>query len=66
MELQPHQQRVVQEKQELDEKITKLSAFVVSQVFDTVDPDERERLRQQVNVMVDYSRILGARIKAFT
>lgn len=65
MELQPHQQRVVQEKQELDEKLTKLSAFLSSDAIVKVDEEERDRLRQQAHTMAHYSEILGARIEAF-
>ena len=66
MELQPHQQRVVTEKAELDEKATALSNFIgLSPIFDALDPAEQERLREQNDVMWQYSEILGARIAAF-
>lgn len=66
MELQPHQQRVVDEKSELDKKATALSNFIAtSPIFDTVDPAEQERLKEQNDVMWQYSAILGARIAAF-
>ena len=65
-ELQPHQQRVVNEKNELDEKAKALSNFIgLNPVFDTLDPEEQERLRVQNDVMWQYSEILGARIAAF-
>jgi hypothetical protein len=64
--LQPHQQRVVAEKHELDEKIDKLKAFIMeSPIFQKLPDDERSRLNRQYDVMVEYSRILGARIEAF-
>lgn len=64
--LQPHQQRVVTEKAELDEKATALSNFIgTSPVFDTLDASEQERLKEQNDVMWQYSEILGARIAAF-
>lgn len=67
MNLQPHQQRVVDEKAELDKKATALSQFIGhSPIFDTLDPAEQERLREQNDVMWQYSEILGARIAAFT
>jgi len=66
MELQPHQQRVVDEKSELDKKATALSNFIgTSPIFDTIDPAEQERLKEQNYVMWRYSEILGARIAAF-
>lgn len=65
-ELQPHQQRVVDEKSELDKKATALSNFIgTSPIFDTLDPAEQERLKEQNDVMWQYSEILGARITAF-
>lgn len=66
MELQPHQQRVVDEKTELDKKATALSHFIGnSPIFETLDAAEQERLKQQNDVMWQYSGILGARIAAF-
>ena len=65
--MQPHQQRVVTEKAELDEKLAKLSAFISSDGFSTIvtDEDERGRLVCQEEIMKDYSAILGERIAAF-
>lgn len=64
--LQPHQRRVVSEKEELDKKATDLSNFIgASPVFETLDSAEQERLKEQNDVMWKYSEILGARIAAF-
>lgn len=63
--MQPHQQRVVIEKAELDEKLTKLKAFFGTEIFKGLDEAEKQRLRDQCNAMQDYSEILGARIAAF-
>ena len=64
--MQPHQQRVVDEKTELDTKAKALSEFIGNNpIFDTLDPDEQERLKVQNDVMWQYSEILGARIAAF-
>lgn len=66
-QLQPHQQRVVDEKAELDTKATALSKFIgENPIFATIDAAEQERLREQCEVMWQYSEILGARIAAFT
>jgi hypothetical protein len=65
-EFEPHQQRVVKEKEELDKKVNALSAFIgESPIFDTLDQDEQERLKEQNDVMWLYSEILGKRIAAF-
>ena len=66
MELQPHQQRVVAEKAELDEKLTKLDAFGRTPLFALLPADEQGRLNRQHSVMEQYSAILGERIAAFT
>lgn len=64
--LAPHQQRVVDEKTALDEKATALTNFIgLSPIFETLDAAEQERLREQNDVMWQYSEILGARIAAF-
>ena len=64
--MQPHQQRVVEEKAALDEKAHALSQFIGhSDTFLTLDPAEQERLKEQNDVMWQYSEILGARIAAF-
>ena len=65
MELQPHQQRVVDEKAELDEKLAKLKAFFDTDLFKSLDEDEQERMWRQADHMGDYSSVLGERIAAF-
>jgi len=65
--LLPHQQRVVDEKRELDEKATKLSEFIAfNTVFEKCDIAEQMRLREQCEIMWEYSEILGQRIAAFS
>ena len=59
------QQRVVNEKAELDEKLEKLCLFCYGHTFETLPLMERERLNQQRHIMTSYSAILGARIAAF-
>ena len=64
--MQPHQQRVVDEKTELDKKANALSQFIgVNPIFGDIDPDEQDRLREQCEIMWQYSEILGKRIAAF-
>jgi hypothetical protein len=63
--LQPHQQRVVDEKAENDERLTKLIAFTKTPIFAGLDSDERNRLDQQAATMAMLSDILGDRIAAF-
>lgn len=64
--MQPHQQRVVDEKKDLDEKLDKLKAFIeTSPIFKSLPIDERDRLGRQFDVMAEYSSILSQRIAAF-
>lgn len=62
----PHQQRVVDEKSELDKKLHDLSLFIDgNMLYNGLSLDEKARLRAQEQVMVQYSAILGSRIAAF-
>lgn len=64
--LPPHQQRVLDEKQDLDIKGSALSQFIgCNPIFNTLSPAEQERLKEQNDVMWQYSEILWARINAF-
>lgn len=64
--LAPHQLRVVEEKRDLDDKLSKLTAFLGSgKCLSIVGPDECLRLIQQSRLMRGYSAILAARIAAF-
>lgn len=63
--LQPHQQRVVDEKAELDEKRTKLRNFTDTGMFSALTADEQRRMLNQLDAMNVYSDILGKRIAAF-
>lgn len=65
MSLLPHQERVVAEKAELDDKIAKLKAFLPTKTCLDLPFDERCRLSSQLRVMGVYSDILGERIGAF-
>lgn len=61
----PHQQRVIDEKSELDLKINKLSTFISGKIFKTLSTDEQVMLKLQFVYMVAYSNILQDRIKFF-
>jgi hypothetical protein len=64
--MKPHQQRVVDEKAELDSKLAKLMDFYNSPIYGSLDEAERVRLSKQGQLMAKYSDILGERIAAFT
>lgn len=61
----PHQQRVVDEKNDLDDKLSKLSAFFDNPIFGKLAVDEKQRLVRQEAAMDAYSKVLGERIAAF-
>lgn len=64
--MQPHQQRVVDEKTELDKKAWALSEFIgLNPIFENIDSAEQERLKIQNDIMWQYSEILAERIATF-
>ena len=63
--MEAHQLRAVDEKSELDEKLTKLLAFFQSDLFAKLPEAERSRLRNHARFMDGYSAVLGERIAAF-
>jgi len=65
IEYQPHEQRVFDEKAELDGRLMKLRSFLGSVIFSSLPELERLRLFRQAEVMAEYSRILAERIAAF-
>ena len=64
--MEPYQQRVVDEKADLDVKLDALTAFLESETRPSIHPKEHERMQAQANAMQEYSAILGRRIAAFT
>lgn len=61
--LEDYQQRVADEKAELDVKLEKLRTFLAKDV--EIASDELTRLKRQEEVMTEYSKILGERIESF-
>ncbi len=66
MDLQPHEQRVVDEKAQLDERLGKLFAFFQTEKFTGLSEAERSRLRNQARFMDGYAAVLEERIAAFS
>jgi hypothetical protein len=64
-QLAPHQQRVVDEKRDLDDKREKLGNFKNTDLFASLPWQEQERLNTQAHIMTMYSAVLGERIAAF-
>jgi hypothetical protein len=63
--MQPHQERVILEKRELDDKLNKLAAFLQGGIFAALAAEDRELLKQQAHHMKEYSVILAKRIANF-
>jgi hypothetical protein len=64
--LQPFQQRVVEEKRQLDDKFGKIADFIQSSpAFLQLDAANQSLLLRQQSIMAQYSEIRAARIKLF-
>ncbi len=60
--MKPFQIRVTNEKAELDTKIAALKDFIHHTQFAALNGDEQKLLSAQLEVMIQYSNILGERI----
>lgn len=65
MSLQPHQQRVIEESNELTSKLLALEAFFGTALFKSLPMEENMRLLRQADAMWEYSNVLNERIAAF-
>lgn len=63
----PHQQRVVDERNDLVDKMAKLYDFIDEEnpIFSKLDEAEKERLIRQHGYMSKYAETLDERIAAF-
>lgn len=64
--LPPHRQRLLVEKAELDERLSRLTQFLRSETSRSLDVDERDRLLRQQFVMAELAAILAERVAVFT
>lgn len=62
----PWQNRVLEEKTQLDDRLGKLAAFIGSATFKALPAEEQTRLCLQRNAMNAYSNILRERIQNFS
>jgi len=63
--MQPHQQRVIDERADNEAKLDRLTAFLASPTFEALPEAEQERLVRQSGIMVQFSDVLAERIAAF-
>ena len=61
----PYQERIVNESNELSDKISKLSTFLKTPMFTDLPREEKVLLKQQHMLMLDYRTILIQRINRF-
>lgn len=64
--MRPYQQRVVDEKKELDDKLEKLSKFIDNEdLFFALEIEDQDLLGEQEDLMKRYSEVLQKRIERF-
>ena len=61
----PHQQRVIDELEELSNKSQKLSIFIIGELFIGLPDEEKKDLVEQLETMEKYADILERRIDRF-
>jgi hypothetical protein len=63
--LLPWQQRVVDEREELQGRISRLMGFIGGPAFTLASHEEQCLLKAQIQVMIAYSEILTQRIRSW-
>lgn len=63
--LSDYEKRVVEEKNELDDKIRKLSDFMEGEIFSSLTEKEQYLLRKQLLWITNYKKVLEERIDVF-
>ncbi|WP_430741146.1 crAss001_48 related protein [Serratia plymuthica] len=63
--LQPHQQRVVDELNEIKQRGEKLATFIGGEIFSALPVEEQRLLEAQSHIMTAYVEVLTQRIKHF-
>ena len=64
-EYPPFVQRLLIERSELDEKLSKLNSFLLTKTFDNLTNAEKYLLGKQVQYMNSYRQVLDARISIY-
>lgn len=62
---EPYQVRVIDECEELGEKLAKLEPFIGSEPFNALDSENQMLLQKQQIAMINYRDILRERISLF-
>lgn len=64
--MQPYQQRVLAERDELEKRLEKINGFIASGSFYSVPDAEKDRLNRQSHHMFWYLQVLDERIDAWS
>ncbi len=64
-ELKPHEQRVIDEADDLEAKLESLRSFLGTDTFNNLYWEERTLLTRQLAFMESYLEVLDCRIKRF-
>lgn len=64
-DIPPHQLRVLEELAQLTDRLDKLTAFFDTDVYRSLDVDERGRLKEQCALMGELQRVLAESVAAF-
>jgi hypothetical protein len=60
-----YQIRVIEEKDELDNKRAKLDVFIEGDIFPKLDTKDQKLLVKQAVIMTEYAKVLDKRIQRF-
>lgn len=63
--MEAFQQRVVEERTELGEKLEKLNSFIGGSIYSKLSSYDQILLAKQMGIMEDYYDVLSKRIAAF-
>lgn len=65
MNLEPHHERMITERNNVGGNLVKLVSFIQDNpAFQTLSTDEQERMTRQMNIMAAYFDVLGERLAA--
>lgn len=64
--MQPYQERVVTERDDLSDKIDRLAQFLDTAAYALLPESERDRMFRQLRHMNNYREVLDERIEAFS
>ena len=65
VQLQPHEQRVVEEMNQLKSNVKKLTAFIAGSIFPILDRLQQVLLKKQLIYMTEYLGVLELRVFIF-